>query len=143
MTTSEPRCVIDTKVLISGALSEPGKPNRVISYVIRHGTLLASTETFEELASRLRTKPRFRKYLTLEGIEGHLYRINVNAHFVAVTETISACSDPDDDKFLELAVSGNADYLITGNLKDFPPSPFQGIPILSPAEFLETVLRER
>ena len=45
----------------------------------------------------------------------------------------------DDDKFLELAVSGRADYLITGNLKDFPPSPFRGIEIVNPAEFVELI----
>ena len=60
--------------------------------------------------------------------------------FVEITKEIAECPDPNDDMFLELAVSGNADYLITGNLKDFPPSPFQGLPILSPAAFLETVL---
>ncbi len=138
--TTRPRCVIDTNVLISGAISDKGKPNRVVSYVLRHGTLLASTETFEELRTRLRGKQRFRKYLTLQEIDAHLNLIYTGSHFINITETITACSDPDDDKFLELAVSGDADYLITGNIKDFPPSPFRDIPILRPAEFLEMVL---
>ncbi len=131
---TDPRCVLDTNVLISGVLSDQGKPNQVVSHVIRHGTLLASEATYEELQSRLRTRPRFRKYLTLDEIEAYLNQIYVASTFIEVTEAIQACSDPDDDMFLELAVSGSADYLVTGNTKDFPPSPFQGIPILRPAE---------
>ena len=38
------------------------------------------------------------------------------------TETITACSDSDDNIFLECAHAGCADYLVTGNLKHFPPS---------------------
>ena len=133
------RCVIDTNVLISGALSRAGKPNRAISYVIRHGTLLASRATFDELQSRLRTKPRFRKYLTPEEIEGYLRRIYAASLLIDVTETVEVCADPDDDKFLELALSGQAEYLVTGNIKDFPPSPFRGLPIVRPAKFLEIV----
>ena len=47
---------------------------------------------------------------------------------IAITEKITACTDPNDDMFLEVAVNGQADYIITGNIKDFPPSPFRGIP---------------
>ena len=46
------------------------------------------------------------------------------------------CRDPDDDKFLELAVSGNADYLVSGDDDLLALHPFREIPILRPAEFL-------
>lgn len=138
---NEPRLVIDTNVYISAAISPHGKPNKVVFDAIRRGILLASTETFEELRTRLQ-RPRFLKYTTLEKRDAFLQLIWDESLFIAITETITACTDPDDDKFLELAVSGQADYIITGNIKDFPPSPFQGIPILRPAEFLELELPE-
>ncbi len=134
-----PRCVVDTNVLISAALSPRGTSNRVVTYVIEHGELLASAETFAELSSRLRTREKFRKYLSPEQIEGYLQRIRVASHFAEVTAEVQVCRDPDDDAFVALALSAGADYLITGNLRDFPTSPFRGLRILAPADFLERV----
>ena len=56
---------------------------------------------------------------------------------IEITETIEACSDPDDDIFLEVAVSGKADYIVTRNVRDFPADRFRGIRILTPEQFLE------
>ena len=137
---TNPRCVIDTNVLISAALSPLGKPRRVVDFVVLSGTLLASTATFHEFETRIR-RPRLLRYFgNEEEREGFIHRIHSVSRFEQVTTSVSACSDPDDDMFLELALSAGADYIITGNLKDFPPSPFQGIPILRPAEFVETVI---
>ena len=56
---------------------------------------------------------------------------------VIVTENIEACRDPKDDKFLELAVSGNADYIITGDDDLLELNPFQNVKIITSREFLE------
>ena len=103
--------------------------------------MLKSAATFEELETCIR-RPKFRKYGPPEEVEAYLGLLSDQSHFVTITEKITACTDPDDDMFLEVAVNGQADYLITGNIKDFPPSPFRGIPILRPAEFLEIELSE-
>ena len=142
MTTTNPRCVVDTNVLISAFISALGNPSKTVRYVLSNGVFLASTATFEEFDSRLR-RPRIRKYGSPEEFEAYVGLLLDEAEFVTVTDRVTACSDPDDDMFLELAVSGRADYIVTGNLKDFPPSPFQGIPILSPAEFVKMVLTEK
>jgi hypothetical protein len=44
-------------------------------------------------------------------------------------------SDKDDNKFLDLAVSGHADFLVTGNTKHFPFGRFENIEIISPKEY--------
>jgi putative PIN family toxin of toxin-antitoxin system len=49
---------------------------------------------------------------------------------------IRACRDPKDDKFLSLAVSGHADLILTGDADLLALHPFQGIAILSPADYL-------
>lgn len=55
---------------------------------------------------------------------------------MAVSEPIDACRDPDDDKFLELAVGGEADVIVSGDNDLTVLDPFRGIPILTPDEFL-------
>lgn len=56
---------------------------------------------------------------------------------IEITENIAACRDPKDDKFLELAVSGGATYLVTGDSDLLVLHPFRGISILTPTNFLD------
>jgi predicted nucleic acid-binding protein len=53
-----------------------------------------------------------------------------------VEEKITECRDPKDDKFLELALSGKADVIVTGDQDPLSMHPWRGIAILSPADFL-------
>jgi uncharacterized protein len=57
------------------------------------------------------------------------------AELVTITERIAVCRDPTDDKFLELAVNGHADVLVTGDLDLLVLHPFRGIPVIAPAAF--------
>ena len=52
------------------------------------------------------------------------------------TERITACRDPKDDKFLELAVNGHADLIVSGDADLLTLNPFQGTPIVTPADFV-------
>ena len=49
---------------------------------------------------------------------------------------MQGCRDPDDDKFLELAVSENATCIVSGDSDLLELDPFRGIPFLEPADFL-------
>jgi putative PIN family toxin of toxin-antitoxin system len=71
---------------------------------------------YEEVISR----PRFQ--LSEDIIGGALHTIREQSLWVRPTEAIRACSDPDDDIFLECAHAAQADYLLTGNLRHFPAS---------------------
>jgi predicted nucleic acid-binding protein len=55
---------------------------------------------------------------------------------VEITETITDCRDAKDNKFLELAVSGKADCVVSGDSDLLVLNPFRGISILTPREFL-------
>jgi putative PIN family toxin of toxin-antitoxin system len=59
------------------------------------------------------------------------------AERVPITYSIRACRDPEDDKFLELAVNGNAALIVTGDKDLLALDPFQGIAIITPAGFLK------
>ncbi len=136
--TTKRRVVIDTSVLISAALIEQGKPHASVFYVLEHENLLASSNTFHELETRLR-RTKFLRYLRVEKREAYLTFIRERSRFIPITETITACRDPKDDIFLELAVSGQADLILSSDNDLLVLHPFRGIPILKPAAFLETV----
>jgi putative PIN family toxin of toxin-antitoxin system len=63
------------------------------------------------------------------------------AELVTITERAAACSDPDDDKFLELGVNGNTDAIISGDADLLALVTFRGIPIIAAAAFLCTQVR--
>ena len=59
------------------------------------------------------------------------------AELVKITETVAACRDPDDDKFIELAINGRADVIVSGDGDLLALNPFRNIPIVTPAAFLQ------
>jgi predicted nucleic acid-binding protein len=50
--------------------------------------------------------------------------------------------DADDEPFLAVALAAGADYLVTGNLADYPPAKCRGCAVISPAEFMVTWKRQ-
>ena len=99
------------------------------------GTVLLSLPALTEL-NEVFARRRFDKYL-LEGERMRFLATLVKAsEVVHVTETIVDCRDPRDNKFLELAVSGRADCLISGDQDRLALNPYRGIPVLTPKEFL-------
>jgi uncharacterized protein len=58
------------------------------------------------------------------------------AELITINEPITACRDPTDDKFLELAVNGRAEAIVSGDADLLSLDPFREIPIIAPAEFV-------
>ena len=81
--------------------------------------------------------PNFDRYISLEDRQQFLRLLGHIAEMVPITYTVRACRDSRDDKFLELAVNGSADLLITGDRDLLALNPFRGIPIIRPADFLK------
>ncbi len=131
------RVVLDTNVLISAALSPNGAPRMVVDAVrSENGVLLFSDETFDELRSRF-YRPKFDRYIGREGRAIYLAQLETVSEWVSIAGAKLGCRDPDDDKLLETALMGEADCLITGDRDLLEMSPFQAIPILTPAGFLD------
>lgn len=65
-----------------------------------------------------------------------LLRLTGLIELVDVVDQIRASRDPNDDKFLEAAVSGRANVVITGDRDLLDLNPFREIPILTPADYL-------
>ena len=54
---------------------------------------------------------------------------------MAITHRVSACRDPKDDKFLHVALNGNAEAIVAGDRDLLVLDPFHGVRILSPTAF--------
>jgi putative PIN family toxin of toxin-antitoxin system len=132
------RCVLDTNVFVSALLAPGSKPRAVLDRVHQQGTILLSFATLTELYEVL-SREQFRRYIDKEDIRRFLAALTREAHWVDVNVQISACRDPKDDKFLSLAVSGQATHIVTGDADLLALHPFQGIQILAPSEFLEAL----
>jgi putative PIN family toxin of toxin-antitoxin system len=87
---------------------------------------------YEEVLKR----EKFRK-LNHRKVRELLSRLRSQAEWVASkTPPKVSLPDPDDNKFLECAEEAGADFLITGNIKHFPPGKFKVTRVLNPAQFL-------
>ena len=134
--------VIDTNTIISAFLFNKSNPGLVLQQVLEKGILLFSTEVAEELADVLRRR-KFDCYATRKIRDEFLRALIQESFFVEIIEKIQVCRDAKDDKFLELAVSGNASCLITGDDDLLILHPFRGISIVSPRQFLESSYKHK
>ena len=133
--TSNVRGVLDTNVAVSAALLPQSTPRRAFDQVLEQGASLISLATLAELNEVLR-RPRFNSYMREEERLEFLAALVRESELVEVTAAVSVCRDPKDDKFLELALSGAATHIISGDDDLLALHPFRGIAILSPYDFV-------
>jgi putative PIN family toxin of toxin-antitoxin system len=130
------RVVLDTNVLVSRLLWRLSIPAQAVDLAITRHRILAAEATLMELAEVL-SRAKFDPYLTIGERQDFLRHFDRIAERIEVLRTIRAYRDPKDDKFLELAVEGAADIVVTGDGDLLALNPFQAIAIVTPAQFLE------
>lgn len=126
------RVVVDCNVLVSAAMS-PSTCRRCLSEIARSHTWLYSRATlqeFLEVAQYTHIKPYFPRVKKIIKV---MLRLGVEVR--PVDDPVDL-PDPDDAVYLQTALAGQADILITGNRKHFPFEEYRGIRIVSPREFL-------
>jgi putative PIN family toxin of toxin-antitoxin system len=133
------RVVVDTNVFVSAALKEGSPPGTAAHLAAASHVLLKSTVTEQELFVTL-SRPRLASLIPPR-FQEWLREVLAAAELVAITERIAACRDPKDDKFLELAVSGKAEVIVSGDGDLLDLNPFRGIPIVTPATFVRDTTR--
>ncbi|MGD0961777.1 MAG: putative toxin-antitoxin system toxin component, PIN family [Methylomonas sp.] len=127
----EERIVVDTNVLISAAIKRNGVAREALDTILDNYQILQSNDTFHEIEEVIQ-RGKFNKVLTNEERESLLQDLATRSEFISISYQTDACRDPKDNKFLDLAVSGDKDLQDLGK--------HQEIEILSPTQFLE---RER
>jgi putative PIN family toxin of toxin-antitoxin system len=130
------RVVLDTNIIVSAILQPLGPPAQAFLLALSHSLqMCVSGRIFAEYEEVIR-RPRFRR--TEGAIQSTLTAIREHAYWVRPTEIVQACSDPDDDIFLECAQASQAHFLVTGNIKDFPAA-WLNTEIITPRRLLEIV----
>lgn len=137
---AEERVVVDTNALISRLLLPASVPAQAVRQVVAEAQLLASDATIMELADVL-ARAKFDPYVTIAERQEFLRLFGRIAERIPIVHIVRACRDPKDDKFLELAVNGEAHLIITGDAITGDAGllalhPFRGIDILAPAGYL-------
>lgn len=134
------RCVVDTNIRISATLQPSGAAAEVLAAIgTAGGMLLFSEQTFAELVTRL-MRPKFDRYVEPAERRQFLSDIAAVGEWIAIQADLRASRDPDDDKFLETAVRGEADCLVTGDRDLLMLDPFRGIRVLCPRDFLSAAM---
>ena len=130
------RLVLDTNVLVSGMIHAFGAPGRIVDRV-REGQveLVVDDRILAEYAEVLQ-RPKFKAYFSPRDARDILVFLEQNSHYVVSTVHVSDLPDPDDQPFLEVALSAEVP-LVTGNAKDFPATRRRSAEVLTPAQFLE------
>jgi putative PIN family toxin of toxin-antitoxin system len=130
------RIILDTNVLISRLLLPESVAARAVRRVLDRMAPLVSEATLGELADTL-SKPKFDRYVSIEDRRRFFELFARVAEWVTVTRTLRVCRDARDNKFLELAMDGEATLLVTGDKDLLALAPFRNTQILTPAELLE------
>jgi uncharacterized protein len=132
--------VLDTNILASGAISSTGTVSNIVD-AWRSGQfrVIVSSPILDELA-RTFQKPYFRRYLTDTQSSRFLKLLRKRAAVSPITVSVhGVATHPEDDVILATAVSAKVDYLVTGDSKLERVGTYQGVAILSPRRFLETI----
>jgi putative PIN family toxin of toxin-antitoxin system len=130
------RVVIDTNIIVSALLQPLGPPAQVFLLAVSGSIQVCITGAVYAEYEEVIRRPRFhRDEITISAARD---TIREKGLWVKPTETVRACTDPDDDIFLECAQAARAAYLVTGNLKHFPVT-WRDTRIVTARHFLEII----
>lgn len=129
------RIVVDTNILLENLLSSTGPSAAIINKCSQlEIELLFSIETYSELQSVIE-RPKFDRYVSKDQRIAYANAL-LPTEFILISNVPMGSRDPSDDKFLETAVNGRADVLITRDDDLLSIREVNGIPIYTPMEGL-------
>jgi len=135
------KIVLDTNVLVAGLLSPFGSCGDIVRMVSSGSlTLCVDARVLSEYYEVLE-RPKFR--FDPDKVAAILAYIERSSWVVSSTPLSASLPDPDDEAFLEIAVSGGAEYLVTGNAAHFPSQLCHGVTVISPADFLKRCVKQQ
>lgn len=132
------RAVVDTNVLVAGLIRPRGAPGEVLRRLRdAHFVAIVSRPLLEKLEAVL-ARPWLREKYEVHDrdVEALLRLLVLRAELVTPTVPIRRCRDPHDDSFLEAAVAGAADRIVSGDADLLSLDRHAGIAIVTPAAFV-------
>ena len=128
------KIVLDTNVVVSGLISPFGNPADILRMVSAGEIQLCFDARILMEYKEVLGRPKFQ--FEDERVRFLLDQIEHCGQIVAPKPLKSHLPDPDDDPFLEAAIAGQADCLVTGNIGHFPADMRQRVRVLPPAKFI-------
>lgn len=129
------RVVVDTNVLVSGLLSPFGAPGVIVGRISAGALRLCFDARMWAESEDVLRRPAFP--FAEDEVAALLAQVQALGELVAPEPLPFRLNDASDEPFLEVAHTAMVEYLVTGNLKHFPPSRWRGVRIVSPREFLD------
>jgi putative PIN family toxin of toxin-antitoxin system len=133
-----PRVVLDSNVIVSG-LGWSGAPARILDAALDGQLVLVTSPPLLAELRRVLGYPKLAK--VLGGAQQIVDLVEANSVVVIPARVIAAVSDESDNRVLEAAVEGAADYIVSGDDHLLGLGSFQRIPVMAPREFLKVALR--
>lgn len=130
------RVVFDNNILISAALLKYSVPYKAFEKAINNNTILRTEKTVIELNNTVH-RSKFDKYFINPHAKDEFFNSFIACSVnIEISYLVTECRDEKDNIYLELALSGKADCIVSGDKDLLVLNPFRGIPIMSPKEFL-------
>ena len=131
------RVVIDNNVLISAALIKHSVPFKAFEKAVKTHVLIRSHTVLAEFHKTI-FKPKLDRYFKDDWAKMNFIISFISASTdINVKHHITLCRDPKDNMYLELALSGKAACIVTGDNDLLVLNPFRNIRIITPKEFLD------
>lgn len=137
------RAVIDTNILIRALIKPQGAVGPVLT-ALRDSryTLLYAPELLDELIEKLSlSRIRMKYHVETEQIEALLGIVALRGEMVTPRRRIKVCRDPDDDMFIEVALEGNAGFVVTGDNDLLSLKAYEAVRFVTPRDFLDRLNR--
>ena len=131
------RIVFDTNALISAAFAQNSVSNQALTLAAVRFEIVVSEATWTELETRIERPKLFRYFGDLEAQREEVVKtIGRVVKHIVVQSVITDCRDPDDNKFLALALDSAAEYIVTGDRDLLELHPWRGVHVLSAGDFV-------
>jgi putative PIN family toxin of toxin-antitoxin system len=137
------RAVLDTNVIVSGVISQAGPPGQLLRGALETGMFLLMTSPMllEEVAAIL-WEENIRKYHRWHQDQLLAFLARLHRHSQVTPGQLQVqviAGDPDDNAVLARAMEGDAAYIVTGDRDLLHLGVYEGIKIVTPAQFLRTL----
>jgi putative PIN family toxin of toxin-antitoxin system len=129
------RVVVDANVLVSAFMNRGGAPGRVLDLLLARALVVLHDDSILDEYAEVLLRPRFA--FDAGEVDLLLDFVEHAGEYVAAERLNLVLPDSTDLPFLEVAMGGHADAVITGNAKHFRPTRgHHSVNVCSPADFL-------
>jgi putative PIN family toxin of toxin-antitoxin system len=134
------RAVIDTNILVSGLISRKGNEALLILAVAQGWIRPCLSEAIIREYANVLARKKFS--FPEDDIAGLINMLRDRGEMIAHGEFPPRSPDPGDTKFLHCALAARADFIVTGNKRHFPDSPYGSTRVIGAAELLDFLTGE-